>query len=306
MSTNSLAPIALFVYNRPKHTSITLESLIKNKLSSESTLYIFSEGPKINAKKNEIQKIRETRSLIRSRKWCKNNFIFESKTNMGLANSIISGINKVLENHDKIIVLEDDLYLSKFFLEFMNLSLNRYSNNKNIMQISGYVYPIKNQNNSFFQNYISSWGWGTWKRSWNLYIDDINILLDKIESKKNIFNKVQDYYSMLLKQKNGYIDSWAIKWNASVCINNGIVLYPNKSFVRNIGFDKYGIHCKNEWYAKHFIKQELSTILEVNYPNIIDIDKNATEKIKTFLKKIDRPPLMIKFKEKIKIILRIK
>jgi hypothetical protein len=38
-----LAPIALFVYNRPEHTRRTLNYLKNNLLADESRLYIFSQ-----------------------------------------------------------------------------------------------------------------------------------------------------------------------------------------------------------------------------------------------------------------------
>ena len=42
----ALAPIALFVYNRPVHTLQTLVSLKNNDLAKESVLFIYADGPK--------------------------------------------------------------------------------------------------------------------------------------------------------------------------------------------------------------------------------------------------------------------
>jgi hypothetical protein len=44
-----LAPIALFVYNRPDHTRRTITHLKKNVLADESRLYIFCDAPKTEA-----------------------------------------------------------------------------------------------------------------------------------------------------------------------------------------------------------------------------------------------------------------
>ncbi|MEA3229848.1 MAG: hypothetical protein U9P44_02955, partial [archaeon] len=59
----TLAPIALFVYNRPHHTRKTLESLMANAELSDSPLYVFCDGAK---RKKDIPLVRETRELIRS------------------------------------------------------------------------------------------------------------------------------------------------------------------------------------------------------------------------------------------------
>lgn len=49
MPDSALAPIILFVYNRPAHTRKTLEALRGANLSAQSHLYIFADGPKDNA-----------------------------------------------------------------------------------------------------------------------------------------------------------------------------------------------------------------------------------------------------------------
>ncbi|MBC7389104.1 MAG: hypothetical protein H7329_07840, partial [Opitutaceae bacterium] len=70
----NLAPIVLFVYNRPGHTEKTLTALKINVLANESILYIYSDGPKENATQETLSKINETRKLIRKEKWCKEVF----------------------------------------------------------------------------------------------------------------------------------------------------------------------------------------------------------------------------------------
>jgi hypothetical protein len=41
-----LAPIVLFVYNRPWHIQQTVEALQKNELATESELFIYSDEAK--------------------------------------------------------------------------------------------------------------------------------------------------------------------------------------------------------------------------------------------------------------------
>ena len=62
MKNNQLAPIVIFVYNRPKHTKQTLESLAKNLLANKSYLYIIADGSK---QKND-NKVTEVRNYIKT------------------------------------------------------------------------------------------------------------------------------------------------------------------------------------------------------------------------------------------------
>jgi hypothetical protein len=58
----TFAPIALFVYNRPRHTARTLKFLQQNELAPESRLFIFSDGAK---SEQDIKLVEEVRDLIK-------------------------------------------------------------------------------------------------------------------------------------------------------------------------------------------------------------------------------------------------
>lgn len=247
---NNLAPIVLFVYNRPSHTLKTLEALADNILASESVLYIYADGIKDNSSESVLQDINTTRAILRKKMWCKEVHIIESSFNKGLAKSIIEGVTEVLDKHGKIIVLEDDIVTSPIFLNYMNEALTLYENNKKVMHIGGYV-PLttgaKFLPDSFFVDYMYCWGWATWKDSWSLFIDDINYIYDKFPSKLNRFKFDLDgsvgMYSQIIGNIDGTIKTWAVKWYASILLNNGLCLYPQYSLVDNIGIDGSGEHC---------------------------------------------------------------
>ena len=139
---NNIIPIVIFVYNRPIHTSNLLNSLFENEEAKTSKIIIFADGPKENSSELDIDNINKTRDLIRNQEYFSNLEIIESNFNLGLASSIKNGITKVFEKYSSVIVLEDDLILSKYFLSFMNSALNYYKDNKTIFSISGYRYPL--------------------------------------------------------------------------------------------------------------------------------------------------------------------
>ena len=241
----NLAPIALFVYNRPFQTKNTIDHLKKNLLSKKSELYIFSDGAK---SKEILKKVKEVRRYIKTIKGFKKINIIERKENLGLAKSIIGGVTEILSKHEKIIVLEDDIQTSKHFLEFMNDSLDLYKDKKKVYGVAGYVYPTKNPlPETFFMKLTNCWGWGTWKRAWNIFEEDGGKLIKKINSKKDFdIDSSYPFFRMLKNQIRKKNDSWAIRWYASVFIRKGLFLYPKKSLVNNTGFDNEGTHCNSE------------------------------------------------------------
>lgn len=248
------APILLFVYNRPAHTRQTLEALSKNELADQSRLYIFCDGPKDGASSDTIALINETRQVAKAKQWTKEVIIYERQTNHGLANSIVKGVTEIVNKYNKVIVLEDDLITSKGFLKYMNDALTHYEFIEDVMHISGYWFPVKDEDpplpSTFFYRSSSCWGWATWKRAWNKLETDAHLLRRKIVElpdgvkRFNIENS-SDHFLQLEDNILGKINTWAVKWYASVFLNRGLCLHPAASLVNNIGFDNSGVNCKN-------------------------------------------------------------
>ena len=174
----NLAPIVLFVYNRPWHTEQTVKALQKNELAKESELFIYSD-----AAKNEEQResVDEIRNYLKKINGFKKVTVIKREKNWGLANSIIDGVTKIVNEYGKIIVLEDDLVTSPYFLKFMNDSLMYYKDEKMVMAISGYSYPIIRQNCSqinetYYLRITSSRSWPTWSDSWKYFERNIHFI----------------------------------------------------------------------------------------------------------------------------------
>jgi hypothetical protein len=242
----TLAPIVLFVYNRPWHTRQTIEALQKNELANESQLFIYSDAPK---NENAIAKVSEVREYIKSIDGFKKITIIERDKNWGLANSIIDGVTKIVNEYGKVIVLEDDLVTSPYFLKFMNEALEFYKNEEKVMHITGYIFPIKQDrlDDTFFIKPASCWSWATWDRSWKYFKKDvdfyINIFNEEMINDFNI-NNAYGYFDQIIQNKQGKINTWAIFWYASTYLQNGLSLHPKESYVQNIGFDDEGTHCR--------------------------------------------------------------
>lgn len=280
------APVALFTYNRPDHTLKTLESLSKNKLAQDTVLYVFCDGPKKDATPEERKKISEVRKIVKSKKWCRKVTVFEEPVNKGLADSIIDGVTKVVKKHGNIIVLEDDIVTSPGFLQYMNDALEKYKDEARVMHISGYQYPIQRSlPEAFFFTHISSWGWATWERAWNLLETNPKKLLHKVEELGELHDfdlkGAYKFSDQLHRNIDGSLYTWAIKWLSTVFLSNGLVLYPGKSLVVNIGFDDTGMNSGNE--TTYIVKRAATSI---KIPEMkLEVNRPATREIILFFRK---------------------
>lgn len=240
-----LTPIVIFVYNRPDHTRRTIDALKQNMLAQDSDLVIYSDAPKTEA---QADKVCEVRQYIRQIDGFKSVSIVERASNLGLANSIIDGVTSIVNKYGRIIVLEDDMVTSPYFLTYMNQALERYAEDDRVISIHGYVYPVKQVlPEAFFLPGADCWGWATWGRGWRLFNSDSQCLLDELKCRSLIssfdYNGAYQYSAMLEGQISGTNDSWAVRWYASAFLAGKLTLYPGRSLVRNIGIDNSGTHC---------------------------------------------------------------
>lgn len=281
------APIALFVYKRPRHTLQTLEALMANYGAEQSHLYIFSDGPRHGADAETLENIHAVRSVIRRKQWCRSVTIIESDINKGLSGSIISGTTELVETFGKVIVIEDDLVTSPYFLSYMNDALDRYAESEKVMQISGYQFPIRITGacDALFLPLTTSWGWAVWQRSWKYFDPEAKgykmLLSDATRKERFNLDGAYDYAQMLTMQMQGKVDSWAIRWYLTVFLRDGLVLYPQKSLVTNIGFDNSGENCS----ISSFFNGTACDAGIKTFPKHICHDEKIFSEIKNYIRK---------------------
>lgn len=238
----SYAPILLFVYNRLEHTKQCLFSLQQNVLAKESELFIYSDAAKHPEEENKVE---EVRKFIHSIEGFKSITIIERDTNWGLAKSIITRVTDMVNKFGKVIVIEDDLILSPYFLLFMNDALEIYKDEPKVGHIQACDYIQDNRlPYTFLIKWTGSWGWATWARAWKYFNPDGKALLQQLEKQRQTkifdFNGRYGYTRMLRRQIKGKNNSWAIRWNASLFLKDILSLNVGRSLVKNIGFDGSG------------------------------------------------------------------
>ena len=263
------APIALFTYNRADHTRRAVESLLQNAEAKDSDLFIFSDGPK---NEKAVRGVAENREYIHTVTGFKTVTIVEREKNWGLANSLIAGITDVINKYGRVIVVEDDLILSPYFLKFMNDGLEKYKDDDRVGTITGFVPPIEEKlPETFFLTYFQCWGWATWKRAWDLLETDARPLLKGLRFKRKKFDVGGGVcnYGNLYCQKVGLVDSWYLRYYASLFLKGKLSLYPGRSVATNEGLDGSGTHCGAE-LKRSFEAHNSQTPIKVNDVEVIE------------------------------------
>lgn len=270
------APIIIFAFNRLDVLKKCVASLQDNKEAKHSDLFVYVDGPR-SEKPDEKEKVLSVREYVKEITGFNSVGYQFAENNKGLATSVIDGVTDVIEKYGKVIVVEDDLFVSKNFLAFINQGLNKYQNATNVFSICGYTNSINAPSNYQYDAYFctrsSSWGWGTWKDRWN----SVDWSLDEWQcQRKNAcrFNKWggSDCWKMLRYWHNGYNSSWAIRFCYAQFLQNAISLFPIISKVGNNGFDGRGTHGKKWSRFKYIFDKSVNK--EFLFPKECGINKS--------------------------------
>lgn len=237
---SNLAPVVIIGCERVKLLKRLIISLKKNDLSKNTKAYFFIDFTNNDKAKKKIIFLLKKINFFNEKK------IILRKKKFGLKKNISNAINYVFRYHDKIIVLEDDLELTKYGLLYFNRSLNKFKDNDKIYTISGFSFNNKNDSEIFKNKNLmlakrpSSWGWATWKKKWfklkTLNVENINYYSSSYGN---------DLILMGLKKNIRMLDSWAYDWTIRHIIHDKYCAYPRKSYIINNGHDK---HSNNNFF----------------------------------------------------------
>lgn len=254
------APLIICAFNRVDVLKNTIASLQANELAAETELYIFVDGPRAN-KEGEAEKVKVVLDYANTVSGFKSVTVTASSANKGLAKSITGAATELLNQYDRVIVVEDDLYCSKSFLRYMNTMLDKFEDDKRVMQVSGYSSKLHLSKSYPWQIYMSgrahSWSWATWKDRWETVDWEVKDFDQLAADKKAIkaFNTYgSDLFGMLQGWKNKENNSWYIRFNYAMHKQGRYTVCPTKSLVRNDGFGADATHCST--YNRYKIEFE--------------------------------------------------
>ncbi len=298
------ASIALFAYNRPRHLQECILSLLKNAESATTNLYCFLDGPR---NERDVPLVEQVRQVARATSGFLDVQVVERDQNWGLSRNIIDGVTQVLELHEQVIAVEDDLVVSPTFLRYMNQALNVYKSAPGVFSVSGYNYPQRifrvpggYPYDAFFVMRHMCWGWGTWQDRWqraDWHVRDYSFLSRNESWKRSFREGGVDLPGMLDAQVNGQVDSWAIRWTYTHFIHHAVCLVPVQSLVNNMGTDGSGVHMRP---STRYFHPTLSCKNELQLPSLIYIDPRIAQKYK----KAEKRSFLFRVKRKITRLIR--
>lgn len=300
----TLAPVIIFNYNRPDHSLRTWDALAQNQFAAETELYLYCDGPRANASDEMCQRIASLHAQAKryavdapiAGKF-KTVHVVCAEKNKGLANSIISGVTEVINKHGRVIVLEDDLLTSPYFIKYMNEALNKYEPYPSVFSISANRPPVSKMQipaDYEYDVFVSlrpfSTGWATWKGRWERIDWSMNYMEDFLKHSEqiNAFNRGgDDLANMLLLQRDHNIDSWAIRYAFQHFYHHAVAILPCVPFVDNIGFDGTGVHSGND---EHDYRNNV--MLAPEEPRLLDViyeDSRIINAFANYYSRVKRP-----------------
>lgn len=282
----NLAPIVLFAYNRPTHTSQTLTALAANDGAESSDLIVFCDGPKDD---RDCSKVNRVRKIVRNFEGFNSITVFEKETNYGLGTAIPRDISYTFNRYNRVIVLEDDIITSPAFLLFMNRALDWYAEDRRVWHVSGWGYPFPEKDmaklpQTYFWRGMNCWGWATWADRWASFNKKPQRILNtwpKQAKKRFDLNNSGIFWRQIVANAYGKKSTWAIFWYASIFEHGGLCLNPAISYVKNIGFDGSGQNCG----SVQLDQSHLAKTADVMWPPIVAESPAAAAAIQRYYKR---------------------
>ena len=276
---NKYFPVSLFVFKRPSTTKVIFD-LIAN--SGISKVYVFADGPRDSREKTETDKVKKVINSFISSNPSITVVAKYSHTNQGLQRSFTTGLNKLFQKEEAVIILEDDCLPSPDFFKFVTAMLTKYADNDRIMSVAGTSVGSFGTNSYDFSRYQLCWGWATWRRAWLLY----DPVMKELGSPRwrAVINRVTRYlhvrkywWMMLNLVRSGWLKTWDYQWTYTLFMHNGLAVIPGSNLVSNIGFDDVATNTKAKSNLSNMERQVLTWPL--THPKLIKDNEQLSHTI---------------------------
>jgi hypothetical protein len=251
-------PVALIVFNRPDLTERVFAEIARVK---PAQLFIIADGPRSD-QPGDIAKCGAARAVVDRVEWNCQIFKNYSETNLGCGHRPASGISWLFEQVESAIILEDDVIPNPTFFRFCEELLDRYHDDRRIMQVCGHNYQLGQKRGPysyyFSRRSICGGGWATWRRAWSHFdfqmklwptLRETSFLLDILEDQTlaRKWTKLFDHaYAGKPSSPAGHgADYWDYQWAFAIWSQSGLSICPNTTLVTNIGYREDGTHTKS-------------------------------------------------------------
>lgn len=253
-----VVPILLVGFNRPHCIRKIMQQL---EVVKPENLYISIDAPR-EGKEGEAELVEQVKKIVQNITWdCNVRYRFFDQ-NVGAEKNVSSGVSWVLQDHEYVIVNEDDIYAGYAFYKFEQDMLFKYKDDDRIGIVSGLNLTEKSNNDRDYYFIYGGhiWGWGTWRRVWRRYsLDDIiedKYLSDDYLSQLTVNHNQLVQIRKIFKQKQS-LGQGNVTWDYMFWYHRikykylGIV--PAKNLVSNIGIE--GLHARS-YQTVNFTKRD--------------------------------------------------
>lgn len=240
-------PVLILAYNRPDQIRGLIDSM---RPYAPKSVLIGVDGPKGTA--IDVEKTQKVLEEFGGINWTDDVQILERKSNLGLRLAVPDAVTWAISKAGRVIVVEDDVRVSKDFFPYMNHCLDEFANEHKIGHISGYnPVPRKFITQPQFRSRTSlfpeSYAWATWDRAWSKYRDELSWA--KVSNLADLRELTGSLQAALVWKMNfsdadsGAISTWAYRWIASLWKNKLLSISPNVNLVDYRG-QTQGTHTK--------------------------------------------------------------
>lgn len=291
------APVVLFCYNRVNLLQKTIKALQANAEAKYTELFIYSDAGKDELSCKQVNVVRK---YLRTITGFKSVTIVEQQENKKLEFNIVQGVTEVINRFGRVIILEDDIIVSEYFLKYMNQGLECYKDNPDVMEIDGFNpcrYP-EDFPDTFCMRLTMGWGWGTWQDRWEKF---------------RYFTSPQEALKLLSPEDHQAIElggafpclrdltispiPWDICWYISLYLEKKVAVFPKKSLTKHIGFT--GTHFKKDllndlfWNSIYDVKSVWKK-KDIVLTNITERDTVAENIFKCYLENFKHDKLLLR------------
>lgn len=262
--------IVVFGFNRLKKISNLINQL--REQNEKLDTFIVLDGP-ITRDQMIVQKkiISAIHPILENETFIHNDF------NKGLSINIKETITMLLYKYEWVIVLEDDLFLERNFIEEMIKMINLAQNRNDIFAISAFTERRDKLLTSKLSNYIlrkrfSCWGFAISNESWQqINWKPLNQRknFDKLICLKNCIFLAPDMVTLFVSILRTRTKSWAFYAALTQVELSKYSLHPNFDIIENVGFDESSTNTVRETFFKNNIQ-----IKRLNNNEDITIENN--------------------------------
>ena len=249
MGNQNSLPVLLIAFNRPTLTKSALQMIAKLK---PEILFFSVDGPRENYAA-DLTNVTLCRNLIQELEWKCEIFTNFSTTNYGSGIWPYKSISWAFSHVEKLIIIEDDVFISEDFYRESNKLLDYYKDQREVFSICASnisdLDAVEQSNELFFSKYFSGWGWATWKDRWEEYRFDITheprigFLKLLFANNGNVIISLYFLINFYLVKRNR-IQAWDYQINYLLFSSHSFVIKFKKNLSSNLGVGKDSTHTK--------------------------------------------------------------